>query len=1191
MFLKSLKLHGFKSFGRKTELVFKNGLTCIVGPNGCGKSNIVDAVRWVLGEQRPSVLRSERMDNVIFSGSKSAKPLGMAEVSIVLENTRNVLPSEYSEVMVTRRLYRSGESEYLINKTPCRLRDIQELFMDTGLGPDSYSVIELKMVESILNSKSDERLHLFEEAAGINKYKQRRSAAFRKLEATETDLNRIDDILSEVERNVNALKRQVNRAQRYKDLVQQIEELEIQLASFDLWMLLKRLRPLKDELRQREQEHHQQRSLLTREEAELERLRARALDVENRLSKVQRELMAVTEELHARENEQTASRERIRALRERAVRYQQEKEELKQRIQNLERRIEQSEPQMRVLAERVDALRMKYRLKKQELDEFDKLLARRRMELNESRQQLIDTMRILGEKEKRRNALAAHLNHLQGRREQLTTELERLKKEYGSLAGQEEDRKEEKEALKKDTEKAAQQVKKAEKELAARKEEAETVRAEIAGLENRRQALEQQRAFFRNLIQANEGLSDGLQYVLELRKKETDLLGLLADLIDVPREYRVAVEALLGEKAFYVVTRSQKQIFRLLQDLQNRRLGKVAFLSIDRFARWYREAELPSVPRSAGVLARLSDVIQAPAELQPLVHFLFGRSLVVENVDTASRLWDAAQQQGFWNLVTLQGEVFGADGAVRSGRYEETSSVSIVGREAQLRETETAIQDVEKALARARKNLEQIAAAIQKGETALEEAQRELRQKEERLRAFELEVVKKETQLSGIRDGMASAEQELTRIAGEEQTARKELEQLEPELADLQRKRRRFEDEVEGMQERLEELETQRTQLSEEVHELNLNLVKATGDLNSLENDLKRMRRAIEEARQSIVRRDQEIQEGNREMEHLAQQEERLQGMIADLQEKKGHLLRRQEELKSEMQELQDILGRKEEQLKRARATGESSAELLQELRLSISELELKIENLKQSIREKYDVDVTPVEVPPDLNMEELREKLQRLKERERTFGAVNMMALEEYNRESERLDFLYKQRNDLIEAKKTLLETIDVINRTAREKFEEVFQQIRQNFQQNFTAFFEGGEGDLRIQFDPDDPLAARIQILARPRGKQLSALELLSAGEKALTAIALLFSIYQVKPSPFCILDEVDAPLDDVNVHRFLKVLRQFSEKTQFIVVTHNKITMQAADTIYGVTMEEEGISKIVSVELSKAEEMVNG
>ncbi|HDL18085.1 MAG TPA: chromosome segregation protein SMC, partial [Bacteroidetes bacterium] len=415
MYLSNLKIHGFKSFAHKTLLDFNGGLTCIVGPNGCGKSNIVDAVRWVLGEQRAGILRSEKMENVIFSGSKTAKPLGMAEVSMTIQNNRNVLPIEYSEVMITRRLYRSGESEYLLNKTHCRLKDIRDLFIDTGVGPDTYSVIELKMVESILSSKSDERLGLFEEAAGINKYKQRRNAAFRKLEATNGDLNRVVDILSEVERNVNSLKRQVSHAERYQALNHEVEELEIRAASLKYFVLQKKLKPLKNDLTNLERNYQQNRSVLSRDEADLEKNRVLLMTMEDSLAKFQRNLSRQTEAIHRNENIIIVTQERFKATEEKIQRYAAEREQLKKRVEILRQRIKENEPNLGMLGEKVDALRMRYRLKEQELAEFEKALARRRLDANEAQTQLIQLLETINEKEKERNLLESQLIHQEGR--------------------------------------------------------------------------------------------------------------------------------------------------------------------------------------------------------------------------------------------------------------------------------------------------------------------------------------------------------------------------------------------------------------------------------------------------------------------------------------------------------------------------------------------------------------------------------------------------------------------------------------------------------------------------------------------------------------------------------------------------------------------------------------------------------
>jgi len=1190
MFLKELKLHGFKSFARRTRLEFKDGLACIVGPNGSGKSNLVDAVRWVLGEQRSSVLRSEKMENVIFSGSKSAKPLGMAEVSMTLKNNRNVLPTEYTEVTVTRRLYRSGESEYLLNKTPCRLKDINNLFMDSGLGPDTYSVIELKMVETILSNKSEERLRLFEEAAGVNKYKQRRNAAFRKLDATEGDLNRVNDIIAEVERNVNALKRQVNRAQRYRALVQEIEELDIRAASLELAALQAEYVPLKEELAARERTYRETRTILTREEADLERARARYLEVEDRLSRLQSELMAVTDEYHRKENEKIAGLERIRALEEKIQRYSEEQQQQEERITLLHRRIEEREPRLQVLGERADALRIKHRLKKQELEQFEKMLARRRLELNDSRMRMIELMQEIAGKEKERNSLEARVLHLRGRKEQLEAEQRRLQEEEKTFEKEGHRIAELEKELQQKLRSLRENIAREEKSLQQLTGEVNKAQEAVATLKNRAETLKQQQAFLQNLIEMNEGYPDGVQFVLKASSRFPGVLGMLADLIDVPKPYRLAVEALLGEKAFYVVVRSERDAFGLVEELRRRNLGQVTFVVLDRLQQ-IPESENLEVPTGAGIIARASEVIRCSDALAPAIRLLFGKALLVDNSAALERIVrERPALARLWAFATLEGEVSLPEGFVRSGRYEEGEVVSAVSRSGQLAEIQQELKKLEKDLHRAEGQYEERQKRRLALEKELSRLRKELQATDAEYQQSRLNLVRQQTTQLGLENSRKAGAEELQKIAEEIGTLSERLKSLVPAIAELERKRRRFEDEVQASQERLEELEEQRSRLADDVHELNLELVKVTGEQNTLEADLNRMRRSIVDLQRNIELRKRESEEAQQEIMQLKGRIEALSKELEAVAEKKDGLLRRQVELKQELQSLQETVGKKEEELKRARQAGETSADTLQNLRVQLSQLENRMQTLRERIQEKYGVEIAPARPREPEELETIRQRLETLRERERTFGAVNMMALEEYERESERLSFLHKQRTDLVEAKKTLVETIDVINKTARQRFEETFNQIRENFRKNFAAFFEGGEGDLRIQFDPEDPLSAKIAILARPRGKQLGALELLSAGEKSLTAIALLFSIYQVKPSPFCILDEVDAPLDDVNVRRFLRVLRDFSERTQFIIVTHNKITMEAADYIYGVTMEEEGVSKIISVELSKAAELVD-
>jgi len=1182
MYLRNLKIHGFKSFANKTTLDFNGGLTCVVGPNGCGKSNIVDAIRWVLGEQRSAILRSEKMDNVIFSGSDSAKPLGMAEVSMTIKNTRNVLPIEYSEVVVTRRLFRSGESEYLLNKSSCRLKDIKDLFLDTGVGPDTYSVIELKMVETILSNKSEERLGLFEEAAGINKYKHRRNAAFRKLDATNVDLNRVVDIISEVERGVNSLKRQVSRAERYESLTHEIEELEIRSASLEYFTLKKKLSPLKEELHHLERSYQQNRSELSRDEADLEKRRVSLLELENDLSKLQGKISHLTESIHQKENFVIATQERLKATEEKVQRYSEEQVQLERRIEVLKQRIEDGEPKLTTLSEKVDGLRIKYRHKEQELSEFEKVLVRRRLEMNESRTRLIELLEVIGEKEKERNRLDSQIFHQKGRIEQIISEIDRLKKNQAKTLVEESELVKEGKILEKEFAKIESLFKEKQEVLKNKQNEIEAIKEKHFKLENRLETLNQQQLFFQNLIEMNEGLSDGIQHILTLAKSNPNVLGLLGDLIDVPKEYRLAVEAILDEKTFYVVVKSNSDAFDLIDKLKEKKLGQVTFLILDR-VKDIKKSLKKDLPNISGIICRASDVIQSSKELKPIVDLLFRNFLFVEKTDAFQNL------SNNWFAATLTGEVAAPFGLLRSGKYQSEEKISLISRSTQLNEIEKEKSNTQKSIELVEQELKQKLLKTEEIELEVLDLQRNVENSKEKFQQNKIETAQTQTTLANFDNSLSSLSNELEEVENFVAESKEKIKKIKPEIDDLIRKRRRYEDETEIQQEKLEELESQRNQLAEEAHEFNVDLVQTTGDKNGLEVDLKRMQRTLKEVENTVDQRKKEIEESQ---ESIISFNKDIQSTTLDLEkikQEKDVLLSSQEEQKQEYQKLQDTINRKERLLKESRKEGETSADTLQNLRLNISETGLKIDNLHKHIQDKYRVEITPIESGSKDELENIQTKLDQFREKLRIFGAVNLMALDEYKKESDRLEFLFRQKNDLVEAQDTLLETIQVINKTAHERFETVFNQIRSNFRQNFEDFFEGGEGDLRIRFDLDDPLAANIMILARPRGKQLGALELLSAGEKALTAITLLFSIYQVKPSPFCILDEVDAPLDDVNVRRFLRVLRNFAKDVQFIIVTHNKLTMEAADFIYGVTMAEEGISKIVSVELNKSDDLV--
>ncbi|GBD94502.1 chromosome partition protein Smc [bacterium BMS3Abin05] len=1178
MYLSKLQLRGFKSFAKKTEIIFKDGITCIVGPNGSGKTNIVDAIRWVLGEQRAGVLRSDKMEKVIFAGSKSQKPLGMAEVSMTIQNDRSVLPSEYTEVMLTRRLYRSGESEYLLNKKPCRLKDINDLFLDTGMGPDTYSVIELKMVESILSPRTEERLRLFEEAAGISKYKQRRAAALRKLDAAQDDLNRVNDILSEVDRTVNSLKRQVHKAERYKHLSQEIEGLDIRHASLEFGRILRELEPLKSRLEQDQEAFQSNRTMLSKEEAFLERMRAEILSLEDHLSRVLSRWDAVTQDVHQKENELAVSKERIRSLKEKINRYKTEKEQIQKRRQILTRRLEEGQPKLVEMQEITDGYRLKFRFKQEELKGFEKILNRRRLEANDYRMKLVELLKELDRNEKERSRHESQILHLQGKQEQLQKELESAGEEANRLKDSLAERKKRDSSAGDKREKLSQEFLKTEKAVRKAETIVQALREQLPELKSGIEGKYQQRNFLQHVIEINEGFPKGVKFLLEHQRQFPGLLGPLGDLIAVPARYRNAVEAVLSEMVSFLVVEKAEHAYAAIERLKQEKLGQVTFVVLE----WLKdipEGNRPSVEET-GVIGWASDLINVNARFKSIVSMWLGDYLIVEDSAVQKSIY---QKHGL-NVVTLAGELISRRGFLRTAWYTSGERVAGIGRKNQLDQLMKEIQAFEK-------DQRDVSAKLEEKQKFLESLKKVLETQREALKQYDEENFRNQVKLARdqetyrkLLNQTKAIKSEIAATDASVQEAYKKIDALMPAIKRLSRRREMFEKELETLLEKLEGLEEERNRLAEEVHELNLNLVRATGEKKNIASEIERMKRTTAELVKTLETRDQEISEAEADIERLEGMIEEAHTALAELYSRRELLAGDKNRIQQELETLREKLQSKERGVKSAREAGESSSDVLRNLKLKISELELRADNIKHNIQEKYAVEIVPAQQKSPEEPREISERLEMLRKRLQSYGPVNLLSLEEYEKESNRLEFLEKQRADLLEAKNTLLETISVINKTAHDKFYRVFQEIRENFGKNFKSFFDGGEGDIRIKFDPEDPLEADISIMARAKGKAITSMDLLSAGEKALTAITLLFSIYQVKPSPFCVLDEVDAPLDDVSLRRFLKVVRNFSETIQFILVTHNKVTMEASDNIYGVTMTDEGVSRLISVRFEK-------
>lgn len=1188
MYLSKLEIFGFKSFARKTSFSFHNGITSVVGPNGCGKSNIVDAIRWVLGEQKAGVLRSERMENVIFNGSKTQKPLGMAEVALTIQNTKNILPIEYSEVVITRRLFRSGESQYLLNNAVCRLKDIMDLFMDTGMGPNAYSVIELSMVEQILNGKAEERRHIFEEAAGVGKYKARRKAAYRKLEATEADLLRLSDILSEVEKSVDSLKRQVQKAERYQNYAEELKTADLLLASHKFILYKNEWEPLVEESKALHDRREKLSAQLATEEAAIEELQLQLLEMEKQLVARQRELNANTERIQKKEESILINTERMRAAQENRMRFSRE-------IIELGKRNDMLAEMAATLGHRLDEMRL-------EVERAEAEHARRQRELAPQREASQAKRQEWRDLEARRSGEAEAMAQLQKEAERLRTQSEysaqrrqQLAREQQALQAQKHELEARRSALALEVAQALARLdqmqaqnENLQEQILARQNAVAELKQRILDLTGDRQRHGDRASLLRQFMESYEDYPAGVKYLWRDGALAEGCMGTLGEKIVVAKEYRRAIEAALGETVVALVVDHEDRAFDGIAILRESAKGTAAFLAMaNGRASGYRAPHNGGVP-DARIVARASELVQCPQELRPVVEALLEDCFLVGSLEAARALAEQ-ESNARRRFLTPAGEVISNWGFVRGGAAENEGH-AVIGRREE-------IEALENEKERLDQEIDALITARERAERELQDLQKEWETLAQNRKALEKDRQQLEIEFgqAAFRAGKAEEEwrqraEELQRLETAHQEFTAALAGLQPRLEESAGLRQAAESAYAQLASEIESLEHALRQAEQVANAAQIKAVEARANLRNLEAERERGEASRKEVADSIQYRTQQIAEAETQEKSLAGHIQEIRAQLQDDFAERKELEEIVQELERVFREEKSGVEAKEKALRPLRAQREEVSERLHQVELRAAELAMLRDNLIKMIQETYEIDLAQhlAAHPPDLSQEfdlpATEERVGWLRNRLKSMGPVNMLALEEYQKEKERFDFLTAQKEDLLKAEENLKETIKVINDTAYERFGKTFSQIRENFIQVFKSFFEGGVADLRLA--EGDPLEADIVIEANPKGRSLGSLALLSGGEKTLTAISLLFAIYLVKPSPFCILDEVDAPLDDNNIGRFTGALRKFSENTQFICVTHNKGTMKAADFLYGVTMEEQGVSKVVSVKFEEAD-----
>ena len=1171
MYLAQLELQGFKSFANKTKVKFDSGITAIVGPNGCGKSNIVDALRWVLGEQRPSLLRSAAMTNVIFNGTAAKKALGMAEVSLTIINNRGVLPTEFNDITMTRRLYRSGESEYLLNNKPCRLRDINDLFMDTGMGPNAYSVIELKMVDEILNDKNNDRRRLFEEAAGITKFKERKKQTLKKLSDTRGDLQRMEDILVEVRKKTRSLQTQASRAERARKYQEELEFLDKAVSRQEYQNVRDELNPLLERIASVSSTKEELQNRLEMLEKNEEEAHQTLIDKERAQNDVRRKVERINSAVQEIRTNMRVAEEKVKSEETVIQRYEQDIYQAENEIRDLRKNLKANEDELKRAEAELEQVRGEHEAAGTSLEESRRQVAQVREELDAAARRHSEARRRISELQNLQVRLESRVENAEEQEQRLRRQVEESRGKVASSTGEKEYMEARHDLLLREYEEAEKQLEQARNERELLLNRINQHKDEVRGLQSRRDALRSEYELLKGLAESSDAHPAGVQYLREHRGDFT-MLELVSDVFSSDEKHAAAVEAVLGDATNFVITANEEEAVRAFGLLRSRDKGRVTIIPLDRISAGGGHGETPDGATP------LADLVTCDASFKPLKQLFFGDVVLTDSLEEAVRL--SAKHRVA--AVTTSGDVASRNGFIYSGSSNKNAGVRIGLREKvekRRQQAEEVALEIEKAEVR----LDDLADSYRKFD--LQHHQQHVRECSDRLRKHEARTESFQTQADFYQKNVQELEQRLrelketVRKAGEERTLiTPELEKLNGELESVVRQEVSLKSALNEKEEILQRSQTR-------FNDVALRFQNAENRVATLKRDIARFESDVQGIKDRLTQRAEQAKSSKDQIIALREQ---LEAGEDELREQLIH----KETAEKEYSEAEEACARQrgkinllEESLKEARRKKDSSQELLYSLELAKSKLEMEQKNINDHIWETYNltVDQIDTELPGDTDISTAQETIFNLKQRLKNIGEVNPLAITEYEEEKQRLDHFEVQIRDLESAEEQLIETIQEINRNAQERFNKTFRAIRENFRTVFNTLFEENDHcDLLMDEKSDDPLEAKIEIIANPRGKRPSVIEQLSGGEKTLTAIALLFAIYLVKPSPFCVMDEVDAPLDDPNILRFTKLLRKFSDDTQFIVITHNKTTMEKSEMMYGVTMPEVGISKLVGVRL---------
>lgn len=1182
MYLKRLELQGFKSFADKTILEFKPGITSVIGPNGSGKSNISDAIRWVLGEQSMKSLRGAKSEDIIFAGTQSRKSLGFAEVSIVIDNSDVKLPIEYSEVTVTRKLYRNGETGYFINKTPCRLKDILELFMDTGIGKDGYSIIGQGKIDEILSNKSEDRRHIFEEAAGIVKYRTRKQESEKKMEQTKLNLLRINDILTEIEGNIEPLKAQSEKAKQYLNLREELKNIEVGLFVYNINTYKEKLEQIiKDEeimTSQRNTENEKLTSIQSLKDS----LKQELDEITTQIEQMQNIGFESTNKIEKINSEIGISKERIQNNITNKERLESEIKELRIRIQELQEEEKQRQEKKANLFQNKEKFEEELKQKEKELAKLTKTLSDKELEI-EAKKQKIET-----NTDKKYEVLAdintqeANYENLEKRKKTLKIELENVISELDSTRDnkQELSKKFYEIQSKRNIVSNNLQQETTEKESCMNK--IKDFEEEINKLNYQMNMKDARHKFLLETEKEKEGYIKSVKELLLDCDKNSQLKkgmhGVLANLISVNKEYELAIEMCLGQALQNVVTETEEDAKKLVEHLRNNNLGRASFLPISSI----RGKRIENVISNGmkGVIGIASDLVKCDKKYTQIVLNLLGRTVVVEDMNIGISL--AKMNNYSFRIVTLKGDVISSSGSITGGSVA-TKTVNILGRSRE-------IEELEKEIKKLSKKIEEITLQKQKYLESITEVIEKVAGLEKELQDIEIVYAAENQKMVSIEENIYKLEQRRDKLKEEELSINKQKEESIKQKEEKEQEVEKLNSEIKSLSEEVEQFATVNKDNQKYIDDLNFDITNLKISVSSFIESEASIEEFVERIRQEILNNNNNIENKNNTLNQAIKENAELQTKIdnlnSEIEQIKAEVNNSSEnieKLKQLRTEKNELLDKKEEEITNQFSILEGLKEQIVKMDFKKTKLEQDIEQLINTLWDEYEITPNNAgEYKKPNNIAQAQKEVSSIREKIKDLGSINIDSIEEYKKISERYDFMCEQRLDLENTVAKLRKVISEMTQTMEQQFKEKFEIINKNFNEVFIELFGGGKAEL-ILTDEDNVLECGIDIRVQPTGKKLQNMMLLSGGEKAFTAIALLFAILKINPAPFCILDEIEAALDDVNVYRFAEYLKKFSQASQFLVITHRKGTMEVADTVYGVTMEENGISKLLSMKLS--------